>query len=212
MSPLRSSWKRTPKTLPFSFGYFITSSYSPSLSLPRLKTNPDYRQYDTYNTSLDNWITILRLAAQWDCPNVREFALSYIDKMPMEIVARIKIYKDYNAPYSYLLPLYMKLAIRERVLEREEFRVLDGDTLYSIVRAREMLRAPVPAGVYNSMISPLRAELSDDEKFDIVVAAFDIPPEEVEALRVSGEKIQLHFGILICSNVSVYCSCTLYCQ
>ncbi|KAF5354946.1 hypothetical protein D9756_005641 [Leucocoprinus leucothites] len=146
-------------------------------------------KYSLYQAPLNKWITILRLATLWECPGVRDLAISFIDKISMETVQRIKIYQEYKVPREHLLPLYIELATREKMLEREEFRILDADTLFSIVRAREMLRAPLPAdGGRNrdDSISPLREEFTDDDKRNIVATAFEISAEQVQALKLKG--------------------------
>ncbi|KAJ3557081.1 hypothetical protein NP233_g11832 [Leucocoprinus birnbaumii] len=146
-------------------------------------------QYSLYRAPLNKWITILRLASLWECSGIRDFAVSYIDKTPMETAQKIQIYQDYHVPQKHLLPLYIELATREKMLEREEFRLLDADTLYSIVRAREMLRAPSPAGSGRDrdiLMSPLRSDYSEEDKWDIVTLAFGISAEQVQALRQTG--------------------------
>src|SRR6201999_2565362 len=92
---------------------------------------------------LDKWIAILKLASKWEFPNVRSFAISHINEMPMETVKRVKLYQDLNVPRAYLLPLYVELVTREQMLEPEDFEILDKKTLHSITKARELLRAPV---------------------------------------------------------------------
>lgn len=106
------------------------------------------------------------------------------------MVDKIKLYQDCDVARDHLLRLYVKLATRPRMLEREEFHVLDGDTLYAIVRARELLRAPVSVDPQVDMVmSPIRPEYdSEDGKVEAVVAAaFGITPEEVQALRSPGK-------------------------
>lgn len=137
---------------------------------------------------MDKWITILRLASLWECAGIRDFAVSFIDKLPMKTVKKIKIYQDYKVPRNRLLPLYIELATRESMLELEEFRVLDAETLFHIVRAREMLRAPPPADDgRDSSASPIRADITEKEKMDVVAFAFGMSPEQVQSFVPSGE-------------------------
>ncbi|KAF9444179.1 hypothetical protein P691DRAFT_678099 [Macrolepiota fuliginosa MF-IS2] len=138
-------------------------------------------RYGICNATLDQWITILRLATTWEFPNIREFAISYINALAIETIDKVKIYQEYHVPRKYLLPLLLELATRDEPLEREEFRAIDVDSLYLIISAREMLRT-------SRLANPAR-RLSGEEKLDIVVSAFDITPLEIEALRDLGEDL-----------------------
>jgi hypothetical protein len=107
----------------------------------------------------------------------------------MGTVQKIKIYQDHKIPQKHLLPLYIELATRDQMLEREEFRILDAETLYSIVRAREMLRAPSPTdgGPREVSLSPIHTDFTDDQKCDIISTAFRVPAEDIRELARSGE-------------------------
>ncbi|XP_006461446.1 hypothetical protein AGABI2DRAFT_118337 [Agaricus bisporus var. bisporus H97] len=115
------------------FAHFLQVFYNP--------------RYDTYNTSLANWETILRLATKWECPRIREIAVDHIDKLPgVRDVQKVKIYRDNQVSQSLIIPFYIALARRSDSLERAEFQYLDSEDLHYIVTAREMLRAPTPEG------------------------------------------------------------------
>jgi hypothetical protein len=140
------------------------------------------RRYSLYDAPLEKWITILRLASLWKFPRIGDFAVSFIDKLSLETVRKIKIYQDYKVPRRHLLPLYIELATRDKMLEVEEFRVLDAETLFPIVRAREMLRAPPPAdGDRESLVSAIRMDCTEEEKIGVVAVAFGLSPEEAQA-------------------------------
>ncbi|KAF7782807.1 hypothetical protein Agabi119p4_2183 [Agaricus bisporus var. burnettii] len=96
-------------------------------------------RYDVYKTSPKQWVTVLRLATKWDCPDIRKFAISYIKSAELDAMKKIKIFKRYNVPESELLSLYVQLASRKRMLTREEFCVLDEEAKFSVTQAREML-------------------------------------------------------------------------
>lgn len=99
----------------------------------------------------------------------------------MEAVEKVKLYREYNVPRNYLLPLYFELATREEMLEREGFCSLDVGTLYLIVRAREMLRAP------RSVSSSGTDQTEEERRLDIFATAFELTHQEVQTLRASGE-------------------------
>ncbi|EKM79702.1 hypothetical protein AGABI1DRAFT_114182 [Agaricus bisporus var. burnettii JB137-S8] len=152
---------------PDDFALFLLVFYNP--------------KYDLYNLTLDEWNTLLRLATEWDCPKIREMVFSRIDKMPaLDVISKIKLYTQYKAPHSYLLPLCFQLAVRDRMPGREEFRLFDYDTFYNIFTAREMLRTPLAS---TSQGTPVN--LTPDEKFDIVAVAFGLHPQEIATLRTS---------------------------
>lgn len=102
----------------------------------------------------------------------------------MEPIEKIMIYQEYNVPRHYFLPIYIELATRERGLEREMFHTLDDDTLFSIVKAREMLRA---------LPSTSPPHVHQNEETNILATAFDLTPQKVQALRAprGGEDLVL---------------------
>lgn len=109
----------------------------------------------------------------------------------METIHRIDLYQEYRVERRHILPFYLELARREEMLGREEFRVLDVDTLFSIVRAREMLRAPYSADGdgRDTLSSPLQ-EHSEDEMLGVLAIAFGIPVEAIREFDNTGWNLQ----------------------
>lgn len=149
------------------------------------------RRYNIYHASLSKWIRILRLTSLWECPEICEVAVSYINRINMETIHRIDLYQEYRVERRHILPFYLELARREEMLGREEFRVLDVDTLFSIVRAREMLRAPYSADGdgRDTLSSPLQ-EHSEDEMLGVLAIAFGIPVEAIREFDNTGWNLQ----------------------
>ncbi len=146
------------------------------------------REYGQYKVSLDRWIAILSLATKWEFPNVQKFAISHIDKMEMETAKKVKLYQDYNVPQAYLLPLYIELVTREQMLEPEEFEVLNKKTLYAITKAREILRTPAARSNTNiGFLSPVHPQVKEEEKVNVIAAAFGMSPQEIRMFQPSGE-------------------------
>lgn len=140
------------------------------------QTNLMFSRYSIYDTSPKQWITILRLATKWECPDIRDFAISHIKTTSLSAVKKIKILREYGTPQADLLPLFIELASREQMLTREEFRVLDDDTKFCIVRAREMLRTSPHTEGSGSPTTPHPRRLSDAEKSQVVAEAIGVPP------------------------------------
>ncbi|KAL9712183.1 hypothetical protein Ac2012v2_005260 [Leucoagaricus gongylophorus] len=97
-----------------------------------------------YETTIENWQTILRLASQYKFAEVKELAFREIDKpgvFDMSIVDRIILYRKYNADRNYLEKLYVELLGRPEPLTIEEGDKLSLKLALLISGARERLRA-----------------------------------------------------------------------
>lgn len=128
------------------------------------------------------------MASRWQGPEICKLAVSKINEIDMDILQRIKLYQDHGVEHKFILPFYLELARREEMLGPEAFRVLDTDTLVSIVRAREMLRAPYTADADKDLLSSPLQEHEEEELLDILATAFQIPIELVQEVSATGRR------------------------
>ena len=126
------------------------------------------------------------MALHWESPEIQEFAVSKINKINMDILQRIQLYQDHEIRRRLILPFYLELARREEMLGPAEFRALDVDTLVSIVRAREMLRAPYAADANIDLLSSPLREHEEEDQLDILATAFQLPVELIQGVSVIG--------------------------
>ncbi|KAF9445064.1 hypothetical protein P691DRAFT_806196 [Macrolepiota fuliginosa MF-IS2] len=138
--------------------------------------NDDYGNYST--ASLENWLTILRLATKWEFPKVKKLAIEYLEKFEMDTVQRIVLYQNNSVSEKYLYPLYEKLASREERLRLDESKALGLETLVLVHEARERLRAP-PSG--NRLLSPVRPGIGPADIIEIVSSTFNISLADTNA-------------------------------
>jgi len=137
--------------------------------------NDDYGDYSA--ASLDNWLTILRLATKWEFPKIKKLAIQHLEKFEMGTVDRIVLYKANSVSEKYLFPLYEKLVSREERLRLDESQALGIETLVLVHEARERLRAPSGS----RLLSPVRTDLKPTDIIDIVASTFNISLADVDA-------------------------------
>ncbi|THV06187.1 hypothetical protein K435DRAFT_23593 [Dendrothele bispora CBS 962.96] len=126
--------------------------------------NPTFTIYDG---TLEEWIAILRVACRLRFPLIREAALRELQKMDMDGVDRITLYRDNGVDEELLMPLYMELCARPNTLSLGETEKLGTQTAVFIFQARERLRSQNVDGSK----SPLPQDL--DER-DILLTLHDL--------------------------------------
>ena len=146
------------------------------------------RGYSIFNAGLRKWTRILRMALHWESPEIQEFAVSKINKINMDILQRIQLYQNHEIRRRLILPFYLELARREEMLGPAEVRVLDADVLVSIIRAREMLRAPYAADAGIDLLSSPLREHEEEEQLDILATAFQLPVELIQGVGAIGRR------------------------
>jgi len=128
------------------------------------------------------------MASHWEGPEISEFAVSKINDINMGVLPRIELYQNYRVERRLILPFYLELARREEMLGPAEVRVLDADVLVSIIRAREMLRAPYAADADIDLLSSPLREHEEEEQLDILATAFQLPGELIQGVSSIGRR------------------------
>lgn len=115
--------------------FFFGFGQSPS----RLFMCPQSR-FSIYENTLESWKTILRLANQWDFPEVKDLAfreLENVTKFPIPLVERIVLYRKHKAEPKYLEPLYYSLLSRFEPLTEKEGEALELKLALQVNALRE---------------------------------------------------------------------------
>ncbi|KAK0212413.1 hypothetical protein DFS33DRAFT_1370074 [Desarmillaria ectypa] len=112
-------------------------------------------KYSIYDASVEVWQAILRIATNWEFPEVKALAIRELERKPISLVDRIVLYQKFNVDPEILTPLYAKLCSRDEPLNKVESQKLGVETVVLIFQARERLRSssrdgvksPLPDGV-----------------------------------------------------------------
>ena len=130
------------------------------------------RKYSLYNTTHEDWTTILDLAHRWAFPEVKNLAVRELEKLELPDVDRVTVYHKYEVDKNLLVPRYAALCERESPLTLREGLQLGMETTLMIARAREYARAnPTPSGAR----SPRVAGMPCDEMTHLVRELFEVP-------------------------------------
>ena len=143
---------------------------SPVQDQPPSLLSPCCRLYDIYEADIKVWFTILRLAHQWAFPQVIEFALREIKRREDEVdlVRRIVLYQNYNAPAEYLVPLYAQLCSRATSPTDEETALLGMEQTLKVFVARERIRS-------SGGVSPLPQGLRETDTYPAISSVLGLP-------------------------------------
>lgn len=98
------------------------------------------RIYSVYTATLAEWIAILKLADEYQFLEVKRLAIRELDQFDMPIAERIELYHRHAVDLCHLVPLYVKLCIRDEGPTDEETSIMGMKTSLIIFRARERLR------------------------------------------------------------------------
>lgn len=102
--------------------------------------------YAVYNATLPEWIAILKLAHEYQFPEVKRLAIRELETFEIPIAERIALYQSHAVEPVYLVPFYVKLCMRDEGPTDEETTTMGIKTSLIIFRARERLHfRPVSA-------------------------------------------------------------------
>ncbi len=112
---------------------------------------PSYRRLPTYDTSIDNWTSILSLADRWDFEETKNLAaLELGKKQGLQIVSKITLYQKYHVHKQFIEPLYTLLSERDNPLSLDEAQTLGIESTIRISTARELFHASRSGGIRDS--------------------------------------------------------------
>lgn len=111
------------------------------------------RVYSVYTATLTEWIAILRLAHEYQFPEVKRLAIHELESFDIPIAERIVLYQNHAVDPLYLVPLYVKMCVRDEGPSDEETEIMSMKTSLIIFRARERLRFRPLAGAKSRDVS-----------------------------------------------------------
>jgi hypothetical protein len=110
-----------------------------------------FRTYSDYDATTNEWISILKLACEYEFVQVKNLAIRGLEGMNLSAVERLCIYQLYRVGPSHTVPLLVELCIRNEGPTDDETEKLGIKTSLVIYRARESLRSQLPADVDHRM-------------------------------------------------------------
>jgi len=130
--------------------------------------NPKYSLYDT---TVEEWTSIIHLAHRWNFPEVKNLVVRELEKLPVDNIDKIVLYQKYDVNKDLLVPCYSALCMREAPLSLHEGLKLGLETALMIARARECARCkPTDSGER----SPTPADLDEQDMHNLVKDLFGI--------------------------------------
>jgi len=103
-------------------------------------------KYSIYEADVEEWISILKLAHQWEFIEVKALALRELEELEIPALQKIITYHTHDIDRNLLQKAYTDLTIRDGPITIEEGRLLGLETALLLARAREFARAPVFSG------------------------------------------------------------------
>jgi len=103
-----------------------------------------FGMHDDHEFSLENWISLLSFATRFICDQIRGRAIREIEKghSKPDPVERVVLAVKHNIP-QWLVSAYQELCQRQNPLTEEEGEKLGLPTVIKLMKAREMLMAPI---------------------------------------------------------------------
>jgi len=155
------------------FAQFVWVWYNPSYSFSR--------------KGKDQWLTILKLATQWEFPEIRNLAIRQLERLNLQPIEKIALYKQYKVNHNLLLPSYMLLCRNGKLPSHEEGKRLSLDTVLRIASAREKI---LLTAMESGCKTPTTASTPDDVTKAIIADFFDLTPlPNDQDVRVEGQAV-----------------------
>ncbi|KAG9312168.1 hypothetical protein JVU11DRAFT_7459 [Chiua virens] len=117
----------------------------------------------------EHWLTVLRLATKWEFPEIRNLAIRQLERLDIEPVEKVFIYKCYDVSSELLLPSYVSLCRRKSLPSPEEGRILTMETILRLASAREQV---VLAAAERGCATPATATAPEDIVVAVVAEQF----------------------------------------
>ncbi|KAA1470437.1 hypothetical protein DENSPDRAFT_879710 [Dentipellis sp. KUC8613] len=86
------------------------------------------------------WVAVLRLAAQWDFPSLRQLALQQLQTLPLPPVDKIVLSREHGVRARWTLDAYVELCERDEPLSMEEAGRLGLEVAMGVMRVRERVQ------------------------------------------------------------------------
>ena len=127
------------------------------------------RKYTYSNKTKEQWLTILKLATKWQFKEVRSLSIRELEKLDIDPVEKIAIYKEFKIKPELLLPSYISICKKDRLPSPEEGKILSIETVLKIASAREEM---ILSALSSGRRSP--ADAPDDITRAIIARLFEL--------------------------------------
>ncbi|KAJ6590010.1 hypothetical protein DFH09DRAFT_909260, partial [Mycena vulgaris] len=97
-------------------------------------------KYSLYESTVEDWSTILELAQRWEFAEVKSLAVRELEKLELPDIDRIVLYRKFAVDEAHLIPRYAALCERPELLTVEEGLRLGMEIVIPLSRARECAR------------------------------------------------------------------------
>ncbi|KIM82528.1 hypothetical protein PILCRDRAFT_70836, partial [Piloderma croceum F 1598] len=131
--------------------------------------NPKYSLYDT---TVEEWTSILQLSNEWSFVEVKNLAIRELEKSDIEPIEKVYIYHLYHIDRAFLITSYAAICTRPMPLNLHEGRKLGLETALKVAEARERIRAVTSEK--SGARSPTFADFAPDDVDGIVRDVFEI--------------------------------------
>ncbi|KAI5988174.1 hypothetical protein EDD15DRAFT_2172661 [Pisolithus albus] len=119
----------------------------------------------------ESWLAILNLTARWGFDSMRELAIHQLERLEMDPVEKITLYKKHRINRKLLIPSYVELCKSPTLPSPAEAERLQMETVLRLATARE--RAILRAAEQGNR-SPTSALLEDEELKTIINDVFEM--------------------------------------
>jgi hypothetical protein len=99
-----------------------------------------FRTYSFYDATIEEWISILKLAHQWNFIEVKELAVRELNNFKIPAVQKIGIFQKYEVDQNHIREAFMSLVVRNEPITIDEGGQLGLRAALSVARGRELVR------------------------------------------------------------------------
>ncbi|KAG6857749.1 hypothetical protein H0H87_004165 [Tephrocybe sp. NHM501043] len=92
------------------------------------------------DASVDDWMSILKLATQYEIDHVRGLAMARLHGSPLDPLRKILIWREYNLDPSLLISSYAALCQRDECLTFDVAAAISSENFVRLAAAREAYR------------------------------------------------------------------------
>lgn len=111
----------------------------------------------------------MKLATKWQFKEVRSLSIRELEKLDIDPVEKIAIYKEFKIKPELLLPSYISICKKDRLPSPEEGKILSIETVLKIASAREEM---ILSALSSGRRSP--ADAPDDITRAIIARLFEL--------------------------------------
>lgn len=137
---------------------FISLSFLFFLFLLVFSSEVNYKK----DLGLDDQLSILKLATQFQMTSIREQAIDFLDGADIGPIRKIAIWNEYHLDQHRLLSAYVDLCTRREPIAIKDAMVLGLKMFVKLAEARDRLHAEMGCGQFAAGTYRQRCEAAED--------------------------------------------------